>query len=192
MVKLRTVALVIALPACTRSLAAVGEGSGSGGAAAGTTSSTTIVMSTTTTPGTGAGGGAACTPQSPDPDAGYHPPTCADLSVMTVADPVIDVDGGDMVFPGSTLTLTVTLEEIAGKGFDAYPMVKFTADNPAVTVTSGAEFYAILPCMTMPASASIAVNDVPSGTTVHVKAQVAALNMDCPNASSIVVPIQIF
>jgi hypothetical protein len=131
--------------------------------------------------------------QPADPDAGFHPPTCADLSVLTVSDPVLQLDGGGNLHPGSVATLDVKLNEVAGKGFSAYPSVVFTSDNPGVTLSTGAQFYAILACETLDAPATLAVGaNVAPGTTVTVKAQVAMLGATCPNAYAIAVPIMIY
>jgi hypothetical protein len=127
----------------------------------------------------------------PNPDAGLRGATCDDLSVLVVANPSLAVDGGACALsPGREATLAVDLEEVAGKGFDAYPGVHFTADVPGVTVTDAFDVFAIAACQTQRSSTRVTVNaGVPRGTVAHVVAQVAMLNRSCPNAYAITVPL---
>ena len=161
-----------------------GTQTGAGGAAASASSSGGVG---------GAGGATPCVPQPKDPGAGFTEPTCADLAVIIVSDPVVKDDSGDgKVSPGEGVTVHVRLSEIAGKGFNAYPGVTFTSELATVSDPGSAQLYAILACqvdelvthLVMPAG-------VAKGTVVNVKAQVSMLSTACPDAYAITIPITI-
>ncbi|APR81726.1 Hypothetical protein A7982_07075 [Minicystis rosea] len=183
----RLLAAVAALAACGGEVIDTtgGSTSGAGGAFESTSAGTTTSAS--------AGGSTPCVVQPEDLDAGFQEPTCADLAVMTVTSPVVKgPDGTSKLAPGETGTIDVSLDEIAGKGFSYYPAVTFTSDVAGITVESGAQFFAILPCTSVDAPGSITVSsDVPKGTMAHIVARVAMLNHDCPDAPSISIPIEI-
>lgn len=141
----------------------------------------------------GTGESAPCVPQPVDPDAEFLAMTCADLDQMRVRDPVLHDTGSDgQLSAGESATITAHLDEIAGKGFYWYPWVKFSSDNPAVEVESSSQLYGIGACQRIEVGAQIKVAaTVPPGTVVHVTAQVAAMNNNCPEAFSISFPIEI-
>jgi hypothetical protein len=200
---IRAVAIAVSLSACggtVATMSSTGTTSGAGGVATTHAQSSSSASSSSSSASvgvasssTGAGGATTCVKQPFDPDAGFHPTTCADLKVLTVSDPVLEVDAGDgKLHPGSVGTLTVNLNEIAGVGFSAYPEVIFSSKDPGVTVTNGAQFYAILACQTVPSSTLVTIaNSVAPGTTVHVVAQAGMLNGNCTNGYAITVPIVI-
>jgi hypothetical protein len=178
-------------------MSSTGTTGGAGGAAtthaSSTSSSSSAASVAVASSSAGAGGAMTCVTQPFDPDAGFHASTCADLKVLTVSDPVLEVDAGDgKLHPGSVATLTVNLNEVAGVGFNAYPAVFFSSSDPGVMVSSGAQFYAILACQTIPSPALVTVaGSVPSGTTVKIVAQAGMLNGMCTNGDAITVPIVI-
>jgi hypothetical protein len=139
----------------------------------------------------GSGGSGACVPV--EETGGFQQATCADLDRMTVSDPVVTDAGGDgKLSPGEAGKLALKLNEISGKGFNWYPGVKFYSDVPGVFVKELDWYYAILPCQSFDTGATILVDTpVPKGTLVHVTAQVAMLNTECPDAFSITVPVEI-
>jgi hypothetical protein len=143
--------------------------------------------------GAGSGGATACMAVPKDPDAGFQPPTCADLGGMTVSDPVIaDASGDGKVSPGESAIITVRLTDVAGKGFTQYPGVKLSSDVAVIPQPESVVFYAILPCTSLEGGALVTIpSSVAAGTVVKVRAQAAMLGMDCPGAPSIVVLIQV-
>jgi hypothetical protein len=112
---------------------------------------------------------------------------------MAVSDPMVLGPRGDAkVSPGNSATITVRLSEVAGTGFNDYPEVKFSSDVGTVAWPGADAFYAILPCTSLEASGVVAIpSSVAAGTLVRVRAQVGMAQMDCPDAPSIVVPIQV-
>lgn len=189
----------LSLSACGGSVltgAGVTSSSGTSGSTGdeGEDSGTSGTGGTGGTSGTGGTGESApCVPQPDDPDADFAEMTCADLDLMTVRNPVLHDAGSDgQLSAGESATITAHLDEIAGKGFYWYPWVKFSSDNPAVEVESSAQLYGIMACQSVEVSAQITVAaSVPPGTVVHVEAQVASLNKDCPEAFSISIPVEI-
>lgn len=137
---------------------------------------------------------ATCEPQAQGSGGASLQPICSDLAVMNVSDPVFVDDGGDgSLSAGESGTITVKLNEIAGMGFNFYPSVTFTSDELTIEDTGSAQFYAILPCSSMDATARVSFLKKPSTTpsTATVKAQVSALGLDCPAAPSISIPISV-
>lgn len=169
-----------------------------GGGSGPVASSSTTVEPTPTTDtasgggGAGAGGAPSCMPVTAGA-GGFVEPTCADLGVMTVTTPSLTDDSADGKLSYlEKATLTVQLNEVAGVGFNFYPGVRFTSESISIPAPDNAWFYAILPCQSNEASTPIELlTDLPKGTIAHVKAQVAMLGADCPEAPFIDIPIQI-
>ena len=116
-------------------------------------------------------------------------PTCADLEVLTVSDPVIlDKSGGGKLSPGEDASLRVSLNEVAGRGFSWYPGVSFVSDDASVSIKSSDWYYAIAACTRYQPTAVIHVSsDAKPGSIVHFTAQAAMMNSDCPSAPALVV-----
>jgi hypothetical protein len=151
--------------------------------------------STTTTTSHGGTGGApaACTPQPDGAGGTLTQPTCADLGGLTVSDPKLADDSGNgkLAYQESAI-VSVKLNEVAGKGFNFYPGVHFSSDTVSVASDGTDQFYAILPCQSVDASAKLTLlTQVTPGTTVHVTARVSMLGSDCPEAYGIDIPIEI-
>ncbi len=136
--------------------------------------------------GTGTGGAPPCVQQG-DGWNSNSDPTCKDLDVLGVFDPVVESANGDAkVAPGESFTLKVRLSEVKGIGFGMYPGVKFTSDHPGVSIKENDWFYGIFGCQSYDASATGQIEaNVPSGTVVKLTAQAAMLNSDCPEAPSV-------
>jgi len=133
-----------------------------------------------------------CVPKDQDPTPGE--PTCKDLDRIVLVDPVIagDTDGDGLVEPGETATITVTMKDISGYGFNWYPGVLFASPSQTVEVSADSWYYAILPCGEQPATATVVVDpDVTPGKTVMIRASVNMLNAECMYASTIEVPVNI-
>jgi hypothetical protein len=121
-------------------------------------------------------------------------PTCADLDRIVLVDPVIaaDSDGDGLVEPGETATITVTMRDISGYGFNWYPGVIFTSDSPSVGVSADTWYYAILPCGELAATATVKVDPamVP-GKTALIRASVNMLNGDCTDTFTVEIPLAV-
>lgn len=120
-------------------------------------------------------------------------PTCSDLSVLGVSEPVVTGGGANgSVSAGDSFNLAVVLSEVAGEGFSVYPGVKFESDNVGVTIKENDWYYAIAACASYDASATGKVDpSVAPGTVVTLTARVAMLNNDCPSAPSLKVKLTI-
>jgi hypothetical protein len=182
--RLATAVLVTMLAACSGEV--IQTTSGGSSSSSGSSSSGGAI-------GSGGAPSTTCVPQPEGSGGAPLQPTCADLAVMTVSSPVFVDEGGDgELGPGEKAVLTVKLDEVAGKGFNWYPGVLFSSDTISVEATGEAQFYAILPCQSLDASAQVSLlTKVDPGTVVHMKAQVTMLGMDCPDAPSIQIPIAI-
>lgn len=141
---------------------------------------------------TSSGAPAVCTPNDQDPQP--TPPTCAELDRIVLVDPVIagDTDGDGRVEPGETATITVTMREISGYGFNWYPGVEFASTNLSVGVTADSWYYAILPCGEQPATATVKIDPamVP-GKTAIVQASVNMLNGECKDTFTLEILVEI-
>jgi hypothetical protein len=147
--------------------------------------------------GSGSGGdGGASSTCSPKPEGmgGFMQPSCEDLAVLTVSDPVVtDEDGDNLVEAGESATLKLNLNEVAGVGFNYYPGVIFETAAPGLTVSSEDWYYAIFACQTHPVTAHIELDsDIPPGTVAVITARVAMINQDCPDAYAIDIPIKVY
>ena len=120
-------------------------------------------------------------------------PTCADLDVLTVSDPVIlDQSGDGKLSPGEDASLRVNLNEVAGVGFLWYPGVKFASDDANVSIKDNDWNYAILACTSLEILATIHVAlSAKPGSIVHFTAQAAMISTDCPHAPALVIPVMI-
>lgn len=190
--------LVLGLAACGGSVVETPKGEGAGGGTSTNTFSTTFSETFTTGPtttvpgGGGAGGGVVCTPVQGG-SGGFMQPTCDDLKVMAVTTPLFADEGGNgkLAF-GENGKVSVKLSEIAGVGFNYYPGVRFSSDTVSIPAPDDNVFYAILPCDSYQATAQIQLlENAPSGVVTYVKAQVTMLNADCPEAPSILIPVEI-
>jgi hypothetical protein len=138
------------------------------------------------------GGGGACVPEGDgwpsDPE-----PTCEDLSVLAVTDPVITGPGGGAgVAPGDSFSLDVVLREVGGVGFGWYPGVKFESDTPGVTLNEDDWFYGIFACTSYDVGSHGEVDQsVKPGTVVTLTARAAMLSKDCPNAPALKVQLTV-
>jgi hypothetical protein len=159
------------------------EPNDNGGAAGGSSSSSAGSSSSSS------GGTAVCVP---DEDAPVSPEaTCEDLDRLVLENPSFsnDTDGDGKLEAGETATLTVTMRDVSGLGFNWYPGVKFKSFDPNITVAADTWYYAILPCTEMPATATITVPpDLPVGTEYAIQAQVAMLNHECPDTFTLGIP----
>ena len=119
--------------------------------------------------------------------------TCADLDVLAVSDPVILDQGGDgKLSAGEDATLRVNLNEVSGIGFSWYPGVNFASDDASVSIKAYDWFYAIAACTSYETRATIHVAPgATPGSIVHITAQVAMINVDCPHAPSLVIPVML-
>jgi hypothetical protein len=168
-------------------------GNGAGGAGPSTSAASTGTGSTGPATGSSSTGTPAECQPKPDGMGGFMQPTCADLDVLTLSDPVItSADGDAALSPGESATLTVNLNEVAGVGFSYYPGVTFKTFDPGVAVKSEDWLYAILPCQSYPMNAYIELaSDIKPNTVITIVAQVAMLNQDCPDAYAIKIPIEV-
>jgi hypothetical protein len=142
------------------------------------------------------GGGGASSTCSPKPEGpgDFMEPSCEDLAVLTVSEPVvIDEDGDNLVEAGESATLKLNLNEVAGVGFSYYPGVIFQTAAPGLTVSSEDWYYAIFACQTHTVTAHIELaSDIPPGTVAVITARVAMINKDCSDAYAIDIPIKVY
>lgn len=186
--------VVLSLAACGGSVVE-GPSDTSTGSGTTTTSETFTTGSTGSfSGGGGAGGATKCTPAEGG-TGGFVQPTCDDLAVMNVTNPLLVDEGGNGKLKyGESAKVTVKLNEIAGVGFNFYPGVRFSSDSDALSIPApdNSWFYAIFPCESYDASADIKLYmNMPKGVVMYVKAQVGMLNADCPDAPSIFIPVEI-
>lgn len=180
--------LVISLAACASQVelpsdSGLGGHSSSSNAASGTSA------------GTGGSGQISPPPCFVDPKMmEVTNPSCADLSAFTLADPKVEDDSGDgLVSAGEGATISVVIRENSGKGFMAYPGAKFSTDHGGASIAPDTWLFGIAGCETAVLSAYATFsNDITKGTVVNVTAKVAMLNGDCPDTSSLVIPIEVF
>jgi hypothetical protein len=185
--------LVLALIACAsvlvgcaneviieeRNEAAAGGGNG-------TSSSSSTGLSSTT-----GGAAAVCTPKDDGP---FSEPTCKDLDRLVLLNPSIsgDTDGDGLLEAGETASLTVVMKDVSGFGFNWYPGVNFASKHPLLGVDANTWYYAILACTEQPATATIKVApDAAPGTVVTIRAQIAMLNNECPDAFTMEFPVKV-
>jgi hypothetical protein len=157
-----------------------GTSSGSSGSSGTGSSSTTGGMTT------------ACVPVE-DPPISPNP-TCKELERLILDNPILegDSDGDGLVEPGETATLTVTMKDVSGLGFNWYPGVVFESGDPAVGVQADTWFFAVLPCGEQPATATIKVSpDVKKGQTISLRARVDMMNGNCAGTSALDIPLKI-
>lgn len=158
-----------------------GGPSGSGSSSSGTGSSSTS-----------SGAPMECVINDQDPQPTQ--PTCADLDRLILVDPVIsdDTDGDGLIEPGESATITVTMKEISGLGFNWYPGVIFTSSDSAVGAKEDTWFYAMLPCGEMPVTGTIKVDaNVAPGKTAVVRASVNMINGDCTDTFTLEIPVKV-
>ena len=167
-----------------------GSAGASTGGTAGASSGGTAGASTGGT--AGSAGAGTCVEQTGG-SGGFTPPTCADLDVMTVSNAKLDDAGGDgSISAGEAFTVTVDLNEVAGIGYNYYPLVAFESDTAGVTVSDGEQYFAILPCQTLESHGQGKVDaSVVPGTVVTLVAKVATLNESCANTHFIEVPFTV-
>jgi hypothetical protein len=177
---------------CTGQVVTETDGGGGDGGSTATTSSSTASGSG------GSGGAPSVCVEQPQGTGGFKEPTCADLSVLTISNPLIndnvDVggDGNGEVNVGETVVLWVEMTEVAGVGFNMYPGVVFSTNDPGVTVTADNWLYAILPCMEVSLAGSVTIGpDVAPGTVVTVRAQANMLGAECTDTPFVDVPITV-
>ena len=104
----------------------------------------------------------------------------------------MDQSGDGKLSPGEDASLRVNLNEVAGIGFSWYPGVKFVSDDAHVTIKENDWFYAIAGCTSYVMRATIHIApEAKPGSIVNITAQSAMMNVDCPHAPSIVIPIMI-
>lgn len=157
-----------------------GNSSGSSGSSGTGSSSTTGGMTT------------VCVPVE-DPPISSNP-TCKELERLILVNPIIegDSDGDGLVEPGETATLTVTMQDVSGLGFNWYPGVVFDSGDPAVSVQADTWFFAVLPCGEQPATATIKVSpDMKPGQTISLRARVDMMNGNCAGTSALEIPLKI-
>lgn len=147
--------------------------------------------STTSSAQGGSGGAPVCVPA----DGGNAPlqPTCADLARLAVGQPALaDASGDGKLAFQEKGTLKVVLSDTSGRGFNWYPGVRFSSAAISIDSNGLDQFYAVLPCGSMEASAGVSLlTPYPKGTVLKVQAQVSALDLDCPEAPAIEVPVEV-
>lgn len=142
--------------------------------------------------GTTGGTGTMCVPVDDVPVTSN--PTCKELDRIVLVDPVVeaDSDGDGALEPGESATLTLTMKDVSGLGFNWYPGVQFASEDASVGVQADTWYYAILPCGEQLATATIKVSpDVMPGKTVTIRAWVDMMNANCTGTFAIEVPIKI-
>jgi hypothetical protein len=119
--------------------------------------------------------------------------TCADLTPLLVTDGVVRDDGGDgRVTPGEGATISVRLTETSGWSFVWYPGVRFETDHSGVELGAADYRYVLGGCETEELTTSAKFQaSIPSGTVVHITAQAAMTQEECPSASVLDIPIRI-
>lgn len=119
---------------------------------------------------------------------------CEELDRIVLVDPVIagDTDGDGLVEPGESATITVTMKDISGYGFNWYPGVVFSSSSQSVAVNADTWYYAILPCGEQPATATIKVDPAMTpGKTAIIRASVNMLNGECTDTYTLEIPINV-
>ena len=114
----------------------------------------------------------------------------------SVHDPVVsDANGDGRASPGERITISVTLSEVTGETFLSYPGIDFQALDAGITLDRsgfGASIYSLQPCESIGDSVGATLSGaLTAGSVVHVSAQAATLNQDCPNATKLTIPIAI-
>jgi len=119
-------------------------------------------------------------------------PTCADLAVLTLSEPVVtDALGGSTIEPGETAHIHLNLNEVAGIGFSYYPGVILDSPDPDVTAHPD-WLYAIFACQTTPLTPTATFSaNISKGTLVTLTARVGMINQDCPNTYALKIPITV-
>ena len=120
--------------------------------------------------------------------------TCNNLGRLIVRNPLIMNSSGS-IEPGDSVSLSVTLVDISGFGYNEYPGVIFQSGDAGVTFDgNGRSFnsYALLSCQSTPVTTTVHLaSSIPLGTVVHVMARAASLNRDCPDAPFTMIPITV-
>jgi hypothetical protein len=167
--------------------AVISETAGSAGSGGASTTGSSAISSGNG----GADSGAPCQEQ-PDDGGPFMLPTCADLAVLTLSDPLVtDALGGSTIEPGETAHIHLNLNEVAGIGFSYYPGVTLDSADPRVTPNPD-WLYAIFACQTTPLNPTAAfASDIPKGTIVTLTARVGMINQPCPNTYAIKIPITV-
>ena len=131
-------------------------------------------------------------------DSNLEPTDCERLHrYASVHDPVIsDANGDRHPSPGERITISVTLSEITGETAIPYPGIDFRALDAGITLDrsgfDGASTYSLQPCESIDGSVAATLSsDLAPGSVVHVTARAATLNQDCPNATTLTIPITI-
>ena len=115
----------------------------------------------------------------------------------SVHDPVVsDANGDGRASPGERITISVTLSEVTGETFIPYPGIDFQALEAGITLDrsgfDGPSSYSLLPCESLGGSVGATLSRaLTRGSVVHVTAQAATLNQDCPNGTKLTIPIAI-
>jgi hypothetical protein len=115
----------------------------------------------------------------------------------SVHDAVIsDANGDGHASPGERITISVTLSEVTGETFIPYPGIDFQALDSGITLDrsgfDGASVYSLQPCESIGGSVAATLSGaLTPGSVVHVTAQAATLNQDCPSAIKLTIPIAI-
>ncbi|MBK9002075.1 MAG: hypothetical protein IPM35_40640 [Myxococcales bacterium] len=173
---------------------ATGGSSAVGGASAGGSAGVGggVASGGSTAVGGSGGSGGECIPEGDGWNSDTDP-TCEDLSVLAVHEPVVADGGGDGdVSPGEAFELKVALSEVAGLGFGWYPGVKFESDHPGVTIQENDWFYGIFACTSYDVGAAGKVDSsVAPGTVVTLTARAAMLNTECPSAPALKVQLTV-
>ena len=119
--------------------------------------------------------------------------TCEDLAALAVEAPVVTDDDGDgRLSPGEGADVRVVLRETSGLDFMWYPGVRFTSDDPRVSLGGEDWRYGMFACSAEEFHARLTVaEDVPPGTVVTVTARAAMLPDECPDAAALEIPIAI-
>lgn len=150
--------------------------------------------------GQGGGGGqdpgpppAPCVPQPEGTGGILINPTCSDISGLSVSDPtLVDENGNGLFEAGETATLSIKLNETTGTSFMWYPGVLFESDHPGATVPAEYWFYGIFGCQSHDISVPVSLAaSLSKNTNIHITARVGMLNQQCPNTSSLAIPINI-
>jgi hypothetical protein len=113
---------------------------------------------------------------------------------LRFSNPLVTDDAGDAnISPGERATIQVSLQDVSGVGFNAYPNVTFVADRSDISPTpSLVQSYAILPCQSLSATTQAGVPaSLSVGTVVNITAKAGMLNGDCQDAPTTTIQLTV-
>jgi hypothetical protein len=121
---------------------------------------------------------------------------CAELARLVLRDArVTGPTTSNRIMPGDTVSISLTVSDASGLGYNMYPGAVFASDVSGVTFDQGGHSfnaYALLGCQSVEASTTVHIpGNLAPGTVVNVTARAASVNVDCPGAPAIVIPITV-